>query len=333
MKISTSAIARDAVCDPLLTPSTDRFTMLPGRDPEIWEMFKKQESSLWRADEVDLSADLTEWKSKLTDNERFFISMILAFFASSDGIVLENLATRFLCDVQTAEARAFYAAQMFIENVHSECYSMMLDAYINDLDCRNKLYHAIDNFECIRKKAEWAQKWIADKDATFNTRIIAFACVEGIFFSGAFCSIYWLKKRGLMPGLTFSNELISRDEALHCEFAVLMHNKILDRAPADVIQSIIRESVELEKAFICDALPCHLIGMNSALMSTYIEFIADRLSLQLGAGTIYGAKNPFDFMDMISIEGKTNFFERRVGEYSMATVTTDGRGFNVDSDF
>ena len=322
--------------DPLINSSTDRFTMLPGRDVEIWNMYKKQQSSLWRAEEIDMGDDMAHWQHKLSDNERFFISIILAFFASSDGIVLENLAMRFMGDVQTAEVRAFYAAQMYIETVHSESYAMMIDTYISDREQKNKLFHAVENFECIRKKADWAQKWIADNDTAFNARLVAFACVEGIFFSGAFCSIFWLKKRNMMPGLTFSNELISRDEALHCEFAVLLHSKLVQKTPVDVIHAIIKESVDLEIAFICDALPCHLIGMNAALMSQYIQFVADRLCTQLGAGVIYNVRNPFDFMDMISIDGKTNFFEKRVGDYSLATKTADSgakAAFVINEDF
>ena len=257
--------------------------------------------------------------------------MILAFFAASDGIVLENLGTRFMGEVQLSEARAFYGFQIAMENIHSEVYSVLIDTYIKDREQKHKLFTALDNFECIKKKSDWAQKWIHDKRSSFSTRLIAFACVEGIFFSGAFCSIYWFKKRGLMPGLTFSNELISRDEALHTEFAVMLYNKLLKKVAKNKVIEIIKESVEIEKEFICDALPCRLIGMNSHLMSQYIEFVADRLAVQLGAGEIFGTKNPFDFMELISLEGKTNFFEKRVGEYALATTDKQDGIFDMDT--
>ena len=247
--------------------------------------------------------------------------MILAFFAASDGIVLENLAVRFMGDVQLAEARAFYGFQIAMENIHSECYSLLIDTYIKDTEEKMRLFNAIDNFPCIKKKSDWAKKWIHDKRSSFQTRLIAFACVEGIFFSGAFCSIYWMKKRGLMPGLTFSNELISRDEALHTEFAVLLYNKMTKHLPKTRVQEIIKEAVEIETEFICEALPCRLIGMNSKLMIQYIEFVADRLLLQLRCDKVYNSSNPFDFMELISIEGKTNFFEKRVSEYALAEKT------------
>ena len=259
--------------------------------------------------------------------------MILAFFAASDGIVLENLGMRFMSEVQLSEARAFYGLQIAMENIHSETYSLLIESYIKDKDEKHKLFNAIDNFPCIKKKADWSIKWINDKRANFASRLLAFACVEGIFFSGAFCSIYWLKKRGLMPGLTFSNELISRDEALHTEFAVLLYQKLQKKLKKSKVHEMIKEAVEIEKEFITEALPCRLIGMNSTLMCQYIEFVADRLVLQLGYEAIYNATNPFDFMEMISIEGKTNFFEKRVGEYALATKEKDETVFDMDGAF
>jgi len=307
----------------LLKEDNSRFVMFPIKDKDIWEMYKKAEDCFWRAQEVDLSKDLIHWVT-LNDNEKYFISMILAFFAASDGIVLENLGLRFMNEVKIAEAKAFYGFQIAMENIHSIMYSQLIETYINNPVEKNKLFNALENFECIRKKADWALKWIGDKESGFATRLIAFACIEGIFFSGAFCAIYWIKKRGLMPGLTFSNELISRDEALHTEFAVLLYNKLENKLKSKDIEEIIKNAVEIEKEFICTALPCNLIGMNSNLMSQYIEFVADRLAIQLGIDKIYDSSNPFDFMELISIEGKTNFFERRVGEYAMAKKDNDG---------
>ena len=316
--------------DPLLTPDDNRFVMFPIADNDIWKMYKKQVDCFWRAEEIDLSKDMAHWET-LNADEKHFISMILAFFAASDGIVLENLGMRFMSEVQLSEARAFYGFQIAMENIHSEVYSVLIDTYIKDREQKHKLFTALEHFECIKKKSDWAQKWIHDKRSSFATRLIAFACVEGIFFSGAFCSIYWFKKRGLMPGLTFSNELISRDEALHTEFAVMLYNKLQKKVAKNKVIEIIKEAVEIENEFICDALPCRLIGMNSHLMSQYIEFVADRLAVQLGAGEIYGTKNPFDFMELISLEGKTNFFEKRVGEYALATTDKDDGIFEMDT--
>ena len=293
--------------EPLLTEDDNRYVMFPIQDQDIWQMYKKQVECFWRAEEIDLSKDMAHWES-LNEKERYFISMILAFFAASDGIVLENLAMRFMGEVQLSEARAFYGFQIAMENIHSETYSLLIDTYIKDREEKSMLFNALNNYPCIKKKADWAIKWIQDKRSSFATRLIAFACIEGIFFSGAFCSIFWLKKRGLMPGLTFSNELISRDEALHTEFAVLLYNKLNKKLNKSKVLEIIKDAVEIEKEFICDALPCRLIGMNSDLMCQYIEFVADRLSVQLGYDKIYNTGNPFDFMEMISIEGKTNFF-------------------------
>ena len=319
--------------DILLKQDDKRFVMFPIKDKDIWSMYKKAEDSFWRVEEVDLSKDLTDW-DKLDDNERYFISMVLAFFAASDGIVLENLGVRFMTEVQLAEAKAFYGFQIAMENIHSVMYSQLIETYIKDEQNKDRLFNALENFPCIKKKADWAIKWIND-DSEFVTRLVAFACVEGIFFSGAFCAIYWLKKRGLLPGLTFSNELISRDEALHTEFAIMLYHKLENRLNSEKIEQIIKEAVEIEKEFICKALPCDLIGMNNKLMGQYIEFVSDRLSVQLGANKIYNASNPFDFMEMISIEGKTNFFEKRVGEYALANndPVDQAAAFDFDDDF
>jgi len=295
-------------------------------------MYKKQMDCFWRAEELDLSKDLTHWET-LTADEKYFISMILAFFAASDGIVLENLASRFMNDVQLAEARAFYGFQIMIENVHSECYSLLIETYIKDNEEKMKLFNAITNYPCIKKKSDWAQKWIHDNRSSFATRLVAFACVEGIFFSGAFCSIFWLKKRGLMPGLTFSNELISRDEALHCEFAILLYSKLQKKIDKNRIHEIIKEAVEIETEFICDALPCKLIGMNSEMMIQYIKFVADRLVVQLGYKKIYDVGNPFDFMELISLESKTSFFERRNDAYALANKSITEDIFELNDNF
>jgi ribonucleoside-diphosphate reductase beta chain len=318
--------------EPLLTEDENRFVMFPIEHNDIWKMYKKSVDCFWRTEEIDMSKDLVHWKS-LTEQEQFYIKMILAFFAASDGIVIENLGMRFMSEVQISEARAFYGFQIAMENIHSETYSLLIESYIKDKDEKHKLFNAIDNFPCIKKKADWSIKWINDKRANFASRLLAFACVEGIFFSGAFCSIYWLKKRGLMPGLTFSNELISRDEALHTEFAVLLYQKLQKKLKKSKVHEMIKEAVEIEKEFITEALPCRLIGMNSTLMCQYIEFVADRLVLQLGYEVIYNATNPFDFIEMISIEGKTNFFEKRVGEYALATKDKDETVFDMDGAF
>lgn len=318
--------------EPLLTPDDKRFVAFPIKYNDIWEMYKKQVDCFWRAEEIDLSKDLDDWK-KLTADEKHFVSMILAFFAASDGIVLENLASRFMSDVQVSEARAFYGFQIAMENIHSETYSLLIETYINDKLEKDKLFNALEHYPCIKKKSDWAQKWIKDNRSGFATRLVAFACVEGIFFSGAFSSIFWLKKRGLMPGLTFSNELISRDEALHTEFAVLLYDKLENKLKKNKVQEIIQEAVLIETEFICDALPCRLIGMNSMMMTQYIQFVADRLCVQLGYDKIYNVANSFDFMDMISLESKTNFFEKRVSEYALADKTVDDNTFNFSDDF
>ena len=318
--------------EPLLTPDDNRFVMFPIKHDDIWAMYKKQVDCFWRPEEIDLSKDLTHWDS-LNADEKHFVSMILAFFAASDGIVLENLAQRFMSDVQVSEARAFYGFQIAMENIHSHTYSLLIETYIKDKEDKHKFFNAIENFPCIKKKSDWAQKWIHDNRSSFATRLVAFACIEGIFFSGAFCSIFWLKKRGLMPGLTFSNELISRDEALHCEFAILLYSKLEKKLSKQKIHDIIKECVEIEIEFICDALPCRLIGMNSDLMGQYIKFVADRLCVQLGYPKIYNVANCFDFMEMISLESKTNFFEKRLGEYALANVNKTENDFDFTDEF
>jgi len=320
------------MADPILTEDISRLTTFPIVYHDIWSLYKKAVESFWTVPEIDLSKDHAHW-IKLTDDERYFIKLVLAFFAASDGLVIENAATRFLQEVQIAEARSFYSFQLAMEAIHSETYSLLIDTYIKDAAEKNQLFNAIDNFPCIKAKADWALKWIGDEEADFATRLVAFSCVEGIHFSGSFCSIYWLKKRGLMPGLTFSNELISRDEALHTEFAILLHSKLQKKCPQERIKQIIQEAVLIEQEFICEALPCRLIGINSNLMKQYIEFVADRLALQLRCAKIYNTPNPFDFMELISVESKTNFFESRVSAYALATKTNNADTFNMDLDF
>lgn len=301
-----------------------RFSLFPIEHPDLWSMYKQHVASFWTADEIDLSQDMQDWKERLNDNERHFISMVLAFFAGADGIVVENLAERFCRDVAMPEARCFYSFQMAMESIHQETYCLLIDTYISDPRDRDVLFKAHTRVPSVEKKARWAQRYIGS-DASFAERLVAFACVEGIFFSGSFCSIFWLKKRGLMPGLTFSNELISRDEGLHCSFACQLYSKLERKLPERAIHKLIQEAVDVEKGFIVDALPVALIGMNASLMSQYIEFVADRLLSDLGYRPLFGSKNPFDWMDMISLEGKTNFFEKRVGEYQksgvMASIT------------
>ena len=317
--------------EPLLKPDDNRFVMFPIHNQDIWKMYKKQMDCFWRAEEINLAQDLGDWE-KLSSDEKHFISMVLAFFAASDGLVLENLASRFMNDVQVSEARAFYGFQIAMENVHSETYSLLIDTYIRDESEKARLFNAIENYPCIAKKANWAKKWIGDNRSSFASRLVAFAAIEGIFFSSSFASIYWIKKRGLMPGLTFSNELISRDEALHTEFAILLYNKLQNRLSKNRIYEIIKEAVEIEKEFITEALPCRLIGMNAKLMTTYIEFVADRLCLQLGYDKIYKSTNPFEFMELISVDTKVNFFERTNSAYALAnkTMTEDIFEFNTE---
>lgn len=318
--------------EPLLKEDPNRYVLFPIQHDDIWKMYKKQMDCFWRAEEIDLSKDIDDW-NKLGKNEQYFIKMVLAFFAASDGIVLENLGIRFMSEVQPAEAKAFYSFQMMMENIHSELYSQLIDTYVRDSSEKKTLFEAIDNFPCIKKKADWAIKWIQDQKSNFARRLVAFACVEGIFFSGSFCAIYWLKKRGLMPGLTLSNQFISRDEGMHTDFAVLLYSKLLNKLSQEEIHKIIEEAVEIEKEFICDALPCRLIGMNSTLMSQYIEFVADRLVVQLGYEKIFHSGNPFDFMEMISVENKSNFFETRVSEYSLSNKKVEEDTFAFEGGF
>lgn len=308
----------ETAIEPILEENKDRFVLFPIRHRTIWEMYKKAEASFWTAEEIDLSADLIDWEKKLTDDERYFIKNILAFFAASDGIVNENLAVNFLKEVQYPEARCFYGFQIMIENIHSEAYSLLIDTYIKDSTEKDRLFRAIDTVPCIGKKAEWALKWISQ--GSFQERLIAFAAVEGIFFSGSFCSIFWLKKRGLMPGLSFANELISRDEGLHCDFACLLYSQLQNPLPIETVTEVIVGAVVLEEEFVRDALPVRLIGMNADLMCQYIRFVADRLLVSLGCPKVYNTTNPFDFMDLISMQGKTNFFERRVSDYQKSGV-------------
>lgn len=318
--------------EPLLELTDERYVMFPLQYADIWELYKKQVDCFWRAEEVDLSKDLTDW-AKLTPDEKHFITMVLAFFAASDGIVLENLALRFMGDVQVAEARSFYGFQIAMENIHSEMYSLLIDTYVNDSVEKDRLFHATSNFPCITKKADWAKKWIGDHRSSFASRLVAFAAIEGIFFSSSFASIYWLKKRGILPGLTFSNELISRDEALHTEFAIMLYKKMNSKLSKKRIHEIIKEAVEIETEFITVAIPCKMIGMNCKLMTQYIQFVADRLCIQLGYEKIYNSTNPFDFMELISVESKVNFFERTNSEYAMANKTVDDDCFNFSCDF
>jgi ribonucleoside-diphosphate reductase beta chain len=316
----------------LLRENKDRFVILPIKYPAIWEMYKKCEASFWTAEEIDLGDDMKHWDS-MNDGERHFISHVLAFFAASDGIVNENLAINFMSEVQLPEARCFYGFQIMMENIHSETYALLIDTYIKDPAEKDRLFHAIDTVPCVGKKAQWALRWI--NNGTFAERLIAFAAVEGIFFSGSFCSIFWLKKRGLMPGLTFSNELISRDEGMHCEFACLLYRMLDNKLSQEAATAIITDAVEIEKEFISDALPVSLIGMNAKMMSQYIEFVADRWLGELGYDKVYGASNPFDFMEMISLQGKTNFFEKRVGDYQKSGVlnSQESKSFSLDEDF
>ena len=320
--------------EPLLTDNPNRFVIFPIQHDDIWSFYKKTEASFWTAEEIDLHQDLNDWENKLNDNEKHFIKNVLAFFAASDGIVNENLAENMVNEVQYTEAKFFYGFQIMMENIHSETYSLLIDTYIKDNEEKDYLFNAIEHMDSVKRKADWALRWI--DNGSFTERLIAFAAVEGIFFSGSFCSIFWLKKRGLMPGLTFSNELISRDEGMHCDFACLLYNNhIENKLPEGVITKIIADAVEIEKEFVSDSLPVSLIGMNSDLMCQYIEFVADRLLVQLGEERIYNAENPFDWMDLISIQGKTNFFEKRVGDYrkSGVGIEKDKQVFSIDADF
>ena len=318
----------------LLSEEEKRYVIFPIRHEEIWKMYKKAEANFWTAEELDLTKDLKDFQLKMNDGERYFVENVLAFFAASDGIVNENLVERFCNEVQVLEAKFFYGFQIAVENIHSETYSLLIDTYVKDNIKKEKLFNAIETIPSVKKKADWALKWINDTSSTFGTRVIAFAAVEGIFFSGSFCSIFWLKKRGLMPGLCHSNELISRDEGLHTEFAVLMYSMLKDKPSKEVILQIIQEAVELEKEFITESLPCDLIGMNKNLMKQYIEHISDRLLLMIGLEKVYGVENPFPWMELISVQGKTNFFEKRVGEYAnIANSNHQDNVFSTDGDF
>ncbi|XP_027031646.2 ribonucleoside-diphosphate reductase subunit M2 B isoform X2 [Tachysurus fulvidraco] len=320
--------------EPLLSPNEKRFVIFPIQYPEMWKMYKQAQASFWTVEEVDLSKDQANWET-LNSDEKKFISHVLAFFAASDGIVNENLVQRFSQEVQVPEARFFYGFQIFIENVHSEMYSLLINTYIKDLKERDFLFNAIETLPCVKRKADWALQWISDTNSTFGERLVAFAAVEGIFFSGSFAAIFWLKKRGLMPGLTYSNELISRDEGLHCNFACLIYSHLVKKPSADRVKDIIMNAVSIEQEFLTEALPVDLIGINSSLMKQYITFVADRLLTDLGIPKIYKAENPFDFMEFISLEGKTNFFEKRVAEYQRFGVMTNGTDseFTLDADF
>jgi ribonucleoside-diphosphate reductase beta chain len=324
-----------AAIEPILQENKDRFVIFPIKHQDIWEWYKKQEACIWTAEEIDLHTDLNDWNNKLNADEKYFIKHILAFFAASDGIVNENLAENFVSEVQYPEAKFFYGFQIMMENIHSETYSLLIDTYVKDEAEKHELFHAIETFPAIKEKAEWALKWISSE--SFAERLIAFAAVEGIFFSGSFCSIYWLKKRGLMPGLTFSNELISRDEGMHCDFAVHLHNNhLVNKVPKARITEILTDALSIERKFITESLPASLIGMNANLMTQYLEFVTDRLLVELGCDRVYNSSNPFDFMDMISLQGKTNFFEKRVGEYQKAGVmNTDSEAQKItfDADF
>lgn len=325
--------------EPILKENPGRFVLFPIKYHEIWQMYKKAEASFWTAEEIDLGKDLHDWEHRLNDDERFFVSRVLAFFAASDGIVNENLVERFSGEVQIPEAKCFYGFQIMMENIHAETYSLLIDTYVKDPKEASFLFNAIETIPCIKKKADWALRWISDDESSFGERLIAFAAVEGIFFSGSFASIFWLKKRGLMPGLTFSNELISRDEGMHCEFACLLFSHLNNRPSKKIVERIITEAVEIEKVFLTDALPVSLLGMNAKLMCQYIEFVADRLLVSLGNSKVYNSTNPFDFMENISLSGKTNFFEKRVSDYQKAGVmnstnkTANDNAFALDEDF
>jgi ribonucleotide reductase beta subunit family protein with ferritin-like domain len=316
--------------DPILAPSLARFTTFPVRYPDLWNLYKKAVGSFWTVEEIDLAGDLKDW-DKLNSEEQHFIKMVLAFFAASDGIVMENIDMNFSKDVQIAEARSFYAYQGFNESIHSETYSLMIDKLVRDPEEKAKLFRAIETSAAVKQKAEWAMEWMRP-ESPFAQRLIAFACVEGIFFSGSFCAIFWLKKRGLMPGLSFSNELISRDEGLHQEFAVTLYSHLMDKCPSKDIHKIVQWACEVESKFITEALPCKLIGMDAGEMTQYIQFVADRLMMQFGEKPIYGVTNPFDWMETISLEGKTNFFEKRVGDYSKHMIA-EGDGIRFDEEF
>ena len=329
-----TAESNDAFIEPILKPNPHRFTLFPIEKPKLFQKYKDHLAVFWTVEEIDLAKDLKDWV-KLSENERYFIKNILGFFAGSDGIVQENLAGRFMNEIQLAEARQFYSVQLMMEAIHNQTYSLLIDTYIDDKQDKLELFHATQTIPCVKRKADWAQKWIESRTESFATRLVAFAVVEGIFFSGSFCAIYWLKERGLMPGLTTSNEFIARDEGLHTDFACALYEEIERKLPIEKVHEILIEAVEIEKQFITESLPCHLIGMNSTLMAQYIEFVASRLSKQLGYGELFATDNPFDFMERISLEGKDNFFEKRVTSYAKSGVGVDQEkmNFTLDADF
>ena len=316
----------------LLKKNGKRFVLFPVIYNDVYELYKKAESSFWTSSEIDLSKDISDWE-KLNDDEKHFIKNIIGFFAGSDGIIMENLACRFMNEVQIPEARAFYSYQIFNESIHSETYSLLIDTYIKDIEEKEKIFNSIENIPSVAKKALWAYKWIENNNVSFSIRLVAFAIVEGIFFSGSFCAIYWIKKRGLLPGLTFSNELISKDEGMHCEFAILLYSMIQNKVDEHVIHEIFKEAVDIEKEFITDSIKCNMIGMNSQLMKQYIEFVSDRLVVQLGYNKIWNVENPFDFMELISLRPKSNFFEVRVGEYAKSKISESSTNFELSNDF
>lgn len=319
--------------EPLLKKNNKRFVLFPIVHHDMYELYKKAESSFWTVNEIDLSKDINDWNEKLNNDEKHFIKNIIGFFAGSDGIIMENLACRFMNEIQIPEARAFYSYQIFNESIHSETYSLLIDTYIKDNEEKELIFNSIENIPSIAKKAKWAYKWIQNNSVSFSVRLIAFAIVEGIFFSGSFCAIYWIKKRGLLSGLTFSNELISKDEGMHCEFAILLYSKIKKRVDEGIVHKIFKEAVNIEKEFIIDSIKCNMIGMNSDLMSKYIEFVSDRLLVQLGYNKIWNVENPFDFMELISLRPKSNFFEVRVGEYAKSTISESSTKFELSNDF
>lgn len=331
ISINKSTNKENDIDEYILKHNNKRFVLFPIEHHNLYELYKKAESSFWTVNEIDLSKDSNDWIN-LSNDERYFIKNIIGFFAGSDGIIMENLALRFMKDVQLSEARAFYSYQIFNESIHSETYSLLIDTYIKDNEEKELIFNSIENVPCIAKKAAWAYKWIENNEVSFATRLIAFAIVEGVFFSGSFCAIYWLKKRGLMPGLTFSNELISKDEGMHCEFAVALYSMIKNKLDQNIIHQIFKEAVDIEKEFIIDSIPCALIGMNANLMKQYIEFVADRLLIQLNYSKIWNTENPFDFMELISMRSKSNFFEMRVGEYSKANIAVDNTDFEITND-
>jgi ribonucleoside-diphosphate reductase beta chain len=316
----------------LLKQNSKRFVLFPVIHQDMYDLYKKMEGSFWTSNEIDLAKDTNDWE-KLSDNERFFIKNIIGFFAGSDGIIMENLAGRFMSEIQIPEARAFYSYQIFNESVHSETYSLLIDTYIKDSEEKMKIFNSIEHMPSVSKKALWAYKWIENDSVSFALRLIAFAIVEGVFFSGSFCAIYWIKKRGLMPGLTFSNELISKDEGMHCEFACLLYSKIKNKIPQQIINDVFKEAIEIEKEFITESIPCHMIGMNADLMKQYIEFVSDRLLMQLGYQKIWNSSNPFDFMELQALRPKSNFFECRVGEYQKSKISQDSTQLELSNDF